>query len=234
VEFIQPLDRLGKLADVARPGAGDKPGLLGATPSARPEVVFGNLGPTGAGSLSSTQTDIGPSAATTEAIAIGFETGAFSTNPSLQSVTIGTFAASSGTLSRTISIYSNNAGLPGTSLFMSSVIQVGSNGKYPFDFSNVNLDTDSTCWIVPDFSVDWTWVQEAEDEVIPGQQNASWYTYVNRSRIQKSNPGVWANSGNSVYAISVTAVPEPSTVALTAAALGLGCFAALHRRRAAA
>jgi len=197
--------------------------------SVQAEVVFGNLGPTGAGGLSSTQTDFGPGSATTAAIAQGFTTGAASTALELQSVTIGAFATSTGTLPRTVSIYSSSSNLPGTPQFTSSSTEVGNNAKYTFTFTGATLAANTSYWVVPDFSVPWTWVYEETDFTPPSQQNGSGYSYLGSSRIQNSNPGNWA-AGPSAYSVSVSAVPEPSALGLAVAGLGC-CGISLARRR---
>jgi hypothetical protein len=206
--------------------------LAASAESVRAEVVFGNLGPTGAGGLSSTQTDIGPGSATTTALAQGFTTGGASSNLQLESVTIGAFATSTGTLPRTISIYSNVANFPGSSLFTSAATQVGSNAKYTFNFTGAALSANTSYWVVPDFSVSLTWVNEAEDFTTPTQQNSSGYAYLGTARIQNNNPGVWASvPGLAGLSVSVVAVPEPSSIGLAIAGICAGGVALARRRK---
>lgn len=205
--------------------------LIGSLPlaPAHGEVVFGNLGPTGAVGLSSTQTDFGPGAATTYALAQGFRTSAAPTAKlELQSVTIGAFATSTGTLSRTISLYSNVSDNPGTALFTSAPTNVGSNAKYTFSFTGVNLAADTSYWIVPDFSVEWTWVFEQTDFTPPTGQNSSGYTYVGSRRQQQASIGTW-EPASPAYSVSVVAVPEPAPFILVAA--GAAGLVGLRQRR---
>jgi hypothetical protein len=201
----------------------------GSQTSLRADVVFGNLGPTGSLGISSTQTDFGPGSATTAALAQGFTTGVASTDLQLQSVTIGAFATSVGTLPRTISIYSNSSNAPGSPVFTSAPTEVGNNAKYTFNFTSATLSANTSYWVVPDFSVPWTWVFEATDFTPPSQQNSSGYSYLGSSRIQNTAPGVWA-PGPTAYSISVSAVPEPGTVGLAIAGLA-ACGLAFARRR---
>jgi hypothetical protein len=201
-----------------------------ATAAPVTDVVFGNLGPDGAGNISSTTTDIGPGAPSIVALAQGFTTGSSSTNLSVKSITIGAFATSEGTVPRTISIYSSSSNNPGSVLFTSAATNVGNTGKYTFNFSGANLTAATQYWIVPDFSVNWSWYLEADESTQPSEQNASGYSYLGTRRQTETNPGVWGNS-LLPYSVSVEAVPvpEPSTYAL--AALGLGAAGIVRARR---
>jgi len=94
-------------------------------------VVFGNLGPTGADGLDSTNTDMGPTATTVRALAQGFTTGSDAALLSIESVTIGAFAGATP-VSRFVSIYSNDAGagnVPGSKLFDSAAVSVSGQAK---------------------------------------------------------------------------------------------------------
>jgi hypothetical protein len=193
------------------------------------DVVFGNLGADGSGGISSTNTDIGPGAPTTLALAQGFTTG--SSSPLvLQSVILGAFVDGIG--SRTVSIYSNSSNAPGTALFTSSPTTVSSPGKYTYSFSGVTLSPGTSYWVVPDFSVDWSWYTEADETDQPTEQNASGYSYLGTKRQTQASPGVW---GNSIlpYSLSVQAVPEPSTYALAAVGLTVAGLMRARRRKAA-
>lgn len=195
------------------------------------DVVFGNLGASGTNGLSSTSTDFGPGGATTIALAQGFTTGSSSTNLSLQSVSIGAFATSVGTLPRTVSIYSSVSDNPGVALFTSSATNVGNNGLYTFNFSGATLSASTNYWVVPDSSNNWTWFFNAAEEQ-PTEQNSSGYAYLGTLRQASSNPGTWVNSG-SPYSVSVQAVPEPSTYAMAAIGAGVAGLCGWRRRKAA-
>lgn len=196
------------------------------------DVVFGNLGADGSSGLSSTNTDIGPASAVTLALAQGFTTGTGSTRLQLQSVTLGAFV--DGTANRTVSIYSNVSNAPGTALFTSSPTSVSAQNKYTFNFSGANLTAGTNYWVVPDFSVDWSWYTEATDSTQPEEQNASGYSYLGTKKMQAASPGTWSNT-LLPYSLSVNAVvpvPEPSTYALAAVGLAVAGFVRARRRKA--
>ncbi|MFM8283216.1 MAG: choice-of-anchor R domain-containing protein [Planctomycetaceae bacterium] len=166
-------------------------------------VVFGNLGPTGAGGLDSTNTDMGPTASTVRALAQGFTTGSDAALLSIESVTIGAFAGATP-VSRFVSIYSNGAGnVPGSKLFDSAAVSVSGQAKYVFNFSGVSLLANTSYWVVPDFSVDWSWYLDSDFEN-PSGQNASGYAYLGSKRTTPGAPSTWVN-GLPTYSLSIEA-----------------------------
>jgi hypothetical protein len=202
-------------------------GIASAAPVTE-NVVFGNLGPTASDPLSGTNTDILVSATAPgqfSALAQGFTTGNDTSFLKLQSVILGLFAQS-GVSSRTVSLYTNNAGVPGTEVAVSSAVAVGATGKYTFNFSNVALSANTGYWIVPQSEVSWHLDSNIS---VPGVQNASGYSYLGTSAKTFASGGSWAASGLTQYSLSVQAVPEPSTYAL--AALGLGVAGIVRARR---
>jgi hypothetical protein len=193
--------------------------------NAQAEIVFGNLGATGTGGLSSTNTDFGPSSLTTLALAQGFTTG--TSNLTLQSVTLGLFAASSpATLPRTVALYSSASNQPNSLIATSSTVQVGEAGKYTFAFSIPDLSPSTSYWIVPEQGSSW-YLNAVEEQ--PVGLNASGYSYLGTKRQTISNPGTWVNS-SLPYSVSIEAVPEPSSIVMASLG-GLGLLAIERNRR---
>jgi hypothetical protein len=187
--------------------------------SAPSNVVYGNLGSSGTGSLSATNTDFGGGTLTdpVASLAQGFTTGTSSQYLTLQGVTLGLFSDDTPA-TRTVSIYTDNAGVPGTSLYTSSSQAVTSTGKYVFTFPNSALSPSTSYWIVPQGPASW-YFNDLEDQ--PTAQNASGWSYLGTKRALTADPTAWINSSGP-YSVSVQAVPEPSTYALA----GIGIAAA--------
>jgi hypothetical protein len=204
---------------------------FGGGSPAHAEVVFGNLGSAGTGSLGGTNTDIVPVAAAEgdfSGIAQGFTTGSSNEFLTLQSVVLGLFAEAN-VPARTVSLFSNNAGFPGTELAVSSAVTVGTVGRYEFGFGNIPLAANTSYWIVPQPDVSW---HTNASVTAPAAQNSSGYSYLGTAVKTFDSAGAWQSAGLNSYAVSINAVPEPSTYALAATALGLCGIAAARRRRA--
>ena len=188
-------------------------------------VVFGNLDSSGAGALGGTNTDYGPLDTQELALAQGFTTGSNSTELQIQSVTLGLFFDNFATASRTVSIYSDNGGEPGTSLFTSAATTVGANAKYTFTFSGANLSAGTSYWIVPEGPASWYFNTPA---TAPVQQNSSGYTYLGTKKLDFADV-IWLDADFPFYATSVVAVPEPPAIVLSG--IGLATSMYLMRRR---
>jgi hypothetical protein len=198
--------------------------------SVRADVVFGNLGPTGAGAISDSGSDFGPSAASLKVLAQGFTTGSNTDFLTLQSVVLGAFYDNFVTENLTVGLYSNGGGNnPGTLLATSSPTSVGAKGKYTFGFSDYELSATTSYWIVPQFDVDWFWyINDAETQ--PEQQNSSGYGYLGTRRSNGTIAGTWSNTSQP-YSLSVNAVPEPGTIGLAIAGICAGGVALARRRK---
>jgi len=205
---------------------------VGANASAG--IVFGNLGPTGAGGLSNTNTDLGTqSNVAVNWVAQGFNTGSTS-QLYLTAVQLGLYATGSGTEPLTVSIFSSSSGVPGAALSTSAVTNVGGKGSYTFTFPSYHLQQNTEYFVVPNGG-SWYWNSA---ETAPDGLNGSGYTYTStkRSFAPTATPdGPWTNAATSVYSVSVSsssAVPEidPSGVASTLAVVA-GAFSLLERRR---
>lgn len=196
---------------------------LTACSVAHADVVFGNLGASGTGSLGGTNTDYGPADTVETKLAQGFTVGSGASLLQVQSITLGLFYDNFTTASRTVSIYSNVSGEPGTSLFTSAPTTVGSNAKYTFNFSGATLTPGSSYWIVPEGPASWYFNNPA---TAPVEQNGSGFTYLGTKRLDFADQ-IWLDQGFTFYSTSVVAVPEPPAIVLS----GIGIASALYAMR---
>jgi hypothetical protein len=204
--------------------------LVASAQSVRAEVVFGNLGNTGSGGLNGSNTDIVAVATQPgeySGLAQGFTTGSLTQFLKLESVVLGLFA-DSGVSARTVSLFSNNAGVPGTELVVSNAVSVGAQAKYTFGFSSYQLAANTSYWIVPQPDVSWHLSQPV---AAPIGLNSSGYAYLGSAQKTFESANTWTSPADDTrFSISVQAVPEPSTVALGFAGVaGLAGFC-LRRR----
>ncbi|MFM9011326.1 MAG: choice-of-anchor R domain-containing protein [Planctomycetota bacterium] len=197
-------------------------------------VVYGNLGSTGTGAIAASGGV--PLTTGTNWRAIGFTVGG--TNTFLQTATIGLNVNSAGSANVRLDLYSNNAGVPGTSLFSTTQTLAANTLNLPISFNlNQTLTSGSTYWIVAQKTGGAGVVAWRPDSTssAPTTQNASgWANLGNATGITSSNNGAtWGSTGNgSSSSISLVAVvPEPSKVAVMAAAGGLATILRLRRSR---
>lgn len=192
---------------------------------ARATVVFGNLGAAGTNSPSGTNTDFGPGDSNEIALAQGFTTGSSSQYLTVTSITLGLFATSSGTLNRTVSIFSDASGSPGSAVFTSAVVPVGNTGTYTFNFSNATLNPSTSYWVVPEGPASW-YLNNGNSA--PTGLNSS--GYVSTGAKLQNPSSQWVSADFPGYSVSVVAVPEPGTVGLLVVAGLAGGFALIRRR----
>jgi hypothetical protein len=197
-------------------------------------VVYGNLGSNGAGAIASS----GGLTLTTGTVwrAIGFTVGG--TNVFLETATIGLNVNANGPANVRLDLYSNNAGVPGTSLFDTTQTVSANTLNLPVTFNlNQTLTSGSTYWIVAQKTggagvLAW---RPADPASAPTVQNASgWANLGSTTGITSSNNGAsWGSTGTGVSSsISLVAVvPEPSAIAILAAAAGMGATLRLRRSR---
>jgi hypothetical protein len=201
---------------------------LSSMPSARAETVLGNLGANGTtGSLSTTNTGI--TALVKDAQV--FTTPASSPNLQLASITLGAFTSTPASNPFSLQVFLGDSSAPGALFATSTNTQTlgteSTGALYTWNFGNIQMDPSTTYWIIPPTDLNWNFRGFAA----PTEQNSSGYVYV--GGFQSGDGGsTWTAEAGLPLATSVQAVPEPSTLVLTAAAVGLGCFGALRRRRA--
>jgi hypothetical protein len=190
------------------------------------DVVFGNLGSSGTtGALSTTNTGITDSVKVAQVFTTN--TG---TNERLSAITLGAYSSVGATLG--LSVFNDAGGVPGT-LFAASTdtntLGTNTNGALvTWSFNNVLMNPSTNYWIVP--STDLNWNFRSSFVAFPTQQNSSGYGYA--GAYESSNGGTnWALvDGGAAYAVSVQAVPEPSTYAMAVLGMAVAAFAARRRR----
>jgi hypothetical protein len=193
---------------------------LGVASIAESAVVYGNLGVSGTGAITNTNTDIGPGI--NFFIAQGFT--AASPNLDVTSITLGLFG--DGSIPTTVGIYADNFGQPASSvLYTSAVTTVGAKDLYNFSFTGAQLTNGSSYWVIPQSDVSWYTAAP-----VPAGLNSSGYVFTQTVE-SSSLAGPWAAAGSNRYSLSVQAVPEPTTYALGAIGIAAAGFARWRRRR---
>jgi hypothetical protein len=204
--------------------------LVMAGVSAHADVVFGNLGASGNGALGGTNTDYGPSDAGELALAQGFNTGT-SSLLDIQSVTLGIFVTNSGTNeNRTVSIYSDSSGAPGSILFTSQSVGIGNTGTYTFPFSGASLLASTSYWVVPEGPA--SWYLNTPDSA-PAGLNSSGYSYTGTKRNQPSVGWTTPSPNLNSYSVSVVAVPEPPAIVMAGIGIASAIWSLQRRRKSA-
>lgn len=196
-------------------------GLVLLSP-ARSETVMGNLGSDGSGSLTGITTDVSG----TTWLAQGFNSGS-SPFLVLNSITVGTRVNPATNV--TLRLYSDSGGLPGTLLTSSSSAVTNITTKYSFDFGAYSLAPNTTYWAVLGGETGVVWAVATDG--VPTEQNSSGYSYVDCAFTDNSGSSWVLDEFDREAAISVEAVPEPSTYAMLLA--GLALFSLLRLRRSA-
>lgn len=194
--------------------------VLGQAASTSANTVFGNLGTSGTDAVGGLNEDTGPNANPVKFVAQGFS--AASPNLAVTSISMWLFGDPS---SVTLGIYADNSGSPAaTPLFTSNTQQVGAKDLYSFSFSGANLSNGVNYWVSPvNSDVSWYLASNA-----PVGQNASGYTFTGA---RESTGGAWTPSNFNSWSMSVTAVPEPSSLAIVGVGIAMAGLAAARRRR---
>jgi hypothetical protein len=187
--------------------------------AARAGVVLGNLGADGSGPIA----DFGQGVGSNSQFAYGFTTGPTIWDRKLDGVVFGLIDQDGATI--TANLFTDNAGNPGTLVTLIGTGTATSSGtKVQFGpASPITLDLNTTYWITLSTPGAFTWA-EADPAVVPTSQNGSGWLHFGSLRKSGTNPWVVITSDK---AVSLSAVPEPSTYALA----GIGLAAAGFARR---
>lgn len=192
------------------------------------DILFGNLGPSGTNALApltnASITDL-------NWLAQGFTVGG--TNTVLSSVTLGLYD-NNNTVAR-VQVFASGSGSVPSGLPLATLTQNVSSltpALMTFSFSpSLSLTTGSSYWVVVSTTeslglFNWAFNNEGD---FPTEQNLSGYSPLNPVTKLSTNSGAsWSSSGsNRPASISITAVPEPSSIVLA----GLGVLAAGYQLR---
>jgi len=179
-------------------------------------VVFSNMGSDG---LTDTASPDNSDISSANRLASGFTTG-----PGIHQVNwISIVGANVDSGSKTVSIFSDNAGSPGVLIGKSNGTTVGGNNSVnQFNFSGTQLLANTKYWVLPENGLRW---YKQVDDSAPTALNDSGFTYAGVRR--SLNGGPWTTRLD-IYTIAINTrvVPEPALTSL----LCLSGIALIRRR----
>jgi hypothetical protein len=209
-----------------------------AVGSANAAVVFGNLGATGSNGIGSSG---GTGLTSTTWRAIGFTPAGI--NLVLNTVTIGLSTTANGTAVFQLDLYSNNAGIPGISLFSTQQSLLANTAAQQFTFTlDKALTAGQSYWIVGQRvggtgnSSTLSWREPLAGSTVPTAKNGSGWANLGNitGRTSTDDGATWGSTGNgSSSSISLTAspIPEPGTWAAMAIFASGAAYAGWRRRQ---
>ena len=209
-----------------------------ASPAVKAEVVFGNWGPSGTPpALTGTWVNYNP----TTLYLQGFTTG--TSNLTLQTFSVNARLSTGGSGNISAALWSSSGGDPGTILATSPTFPI-SDTSTTFNFSfgsgyELAPNTPYFIGMVPPSGQTTRWQPLFNEEspfgpLLPTEQNNSGYAFNGAKRLSS---GVWVagtnNNGNNL-GLSITAVPEPHSLALLGTGIVAVAAGVIRRRRVAA
>ena len=180
--------------------------------SAQAGVVLSNMTITGLFNTSNaTKTDV----LANYWMAAGFTTGA----AALQLDWVSLVGLNNDVGTKTVALYSDNGGQPGSVVATSSGTTVTTKSVYQFNFSGVNLAASSSYWVLPQVGLSWFM---AVVNGAPTAQNSSGFTY-NGVQVSSNSGSTWGpNAMNHTMGMSASPaaapVPEPAITSLVCVA----------------
>jgi hypothetical protein len=187
--------------------------------SAQAGVVLSNMGANG---LTDTSDIFNGDIQGTARLASGFTTG--SVAQILDWVSIVGF--NNDVTQKTVAIFSDNAGNPGTVFATSAPRNVGTKDVLKFDFTGVTLAANTKYWVLPELGLSW-YLNNSFAQ--PSAQNGSGFTHSGVRRSDDSGSSWYTTASPFTLAVSTSDLPPVPEPALTSL-LCLSGIALIRRR----
>lgn len=175
-------------------------------------VVYGNLGSDASDPLDlAGSNSFGSGVASTQLLsAQPFTTPSGTTQLELVSVIAGLSGTAPVNVEMAIYTSTGSPGSPGAAVISSLPVSVSGTSTYTFTFPSLYTLSPSTTYFVVASTVGTArWWQQ---EINPEEQNSSGYNNLSLLPSQRFNGSTWSTASSNAYAVSIQAVPEPSTI----------------------